>query len=146
MSGTQVQHIPYKGTAPMVNDLLGGQIQMSISGAIGAIPHVQSGRLRGLAIGDSKRSATLPDIPTIAESGLPGYQASIWTGMFGPAKLPRSIIDKVNREVVRIVQQPDFKSKMNQMGSETVGSTPEAWGKFIEAKSSSGAGLRRSPV
>ncbi len=134
MSGTQVQHIPYKGTAPMMNDLLGGQIQMGISGAVGAIPHVKSGRLRGLAIGDSKRSATLPDIPTIAESGVPGYQASIWTGMFGPAKLPRAMTDKLNKDVVRIVQQPDFKAKMNQMGSETVGSTPEEWGKFIEAE------------
>jgi tripartite-type tricarboxylate transporter receptor subunit TctC len=134
MSGTQVQHVPYKGTAPMVNDLLGGQIQMGISGAIGAIPHVKTGRMRGLAIGDSKRSATLPDIPTIAESGVPGYQASIWTGIFGPAKLPRAIIDRLNKDVVRLVQQPDFKTKMNQMGSETVGSTPEEWGKFIEAE------------
>ena len=134
MSGTQVQHIPYKGTAPMMNDLLGGQIQMGISGAVGAIPHVKSGRLRGLAIGDSKRSATLPDIPTIAESGVPGYQASIWTGMFGPAKLPRPIIDKVNQHVVGIVQQAEFKAKMNQMGSESAGSTPEAWGQFIETE------------
>jgi tripartite-type tricarboxylate transporter receptor subunit TctC len=134
MSGTQVQHVPYKGTAPMVNDLLGGQIQMGISGAIGAIPHVKSGRMRGLAIGDSKRSATLPDIPTIAESGVPGYQASIWTGMLGPAKLPRTIIDRLNKDVVRLVQQPDFKIKMNQMGSDTVGSTSDEWGKFIEVE------------
>lgn len=134
MTGTQVQHIPYKGTGPMMNDLLGGQIQMAISGAIGAIPHVKSGKLRGLAIGDSKRSATLPDIPTIAESGVPGYQASIWTGMFGPAKLPRNLVDQLNKAVVHIVQQSDFKARMNQMGSDTVGSTPEEWGKFIEAE------------
>jgi tripartite-type tricarboxylate transporter receptor subunit TctC len=134
MSGVQVQHIPYKGTAPMMNDLLGGQVQMGIVGAVSAIPQVKSGRLRGLAIGDSKRSIALPDIPTIAESGVPGYQASIWTGVFGPARLPRTITDKVNKEIVRIVQQPDFKTKMNQMGSETVGSTPEAWGQFIETE------------
>lgn len=134
MSGTSIQHIPYKGTAPMMNDLIGGQVQLAISGAIGAIPHVKSGRLRGLAIGDVKRSAMMPDIPTIAESGVPGYQASIWTGMFGPAKLPRPIIDKVQKDVVRIVQNAEFKSKMNQMGSDTVGSTPEELGKFIEAE------------
>jgi len=134
MSGTQVQHIPYKGTGPMMNDLLGGQVQMGIVGAVSAIPQVKSGRLTGLAIGDSKRSASLPDIPTIAESGVPGYQASIWTGLFGPAKLPRAIIDKVNKDVVGIVQQPEFKARMNQMGSETVGSTPEAWGRFIEVE------------
>jgi tripartite-type tricarboxylate transporter receptor subunit TctC len=107
---------------------------MAISGAIGAIPHVKSGKLRGLAIGDSKRSATLPDIPTIAESGVPGYQASIWTGMFAPTHTPRAIIDKLNKTVVHIVQQSDFKARMNQMGSDTVGSTPEEWGKFIEAE------------
>ena len=134
MASVQVQHIPYKGTGPMMNDLLGGQVQLSISGAVGAIPHVKSGRLRGLAIGDSKRSASMPDIPTIAESGVPGYQASIWTGMFGPAKLPRTIIDKVNKDVVRIVQQADFRQRMNAMGSETVGGTPEEWGKFIEVE------------
>jgi tripartite-type tricarboxylate transporter receptor subunit TctC len=134
MTGTQIQHVPYKGTGPMMNDLLGGQVQMAISGAIGAIPHVKSGRLRGLAIGDSQRSPTLPDIPTIAESGVPGYQASIWTGMFAPRGTPRAIIERLNREVVRIVQQPDFRQRMNQMGSDTVGSSPEAWGKFIETE------------
>lgn len=134
MSGTQVQHVPYKGTGPMMNDLLGGQVQMGIVGAVGAIPQVKAGRLRALAIGDSKRSSTLPDIPTIAEAGVPGYQASIWTGMFGPAKLPRAIIDKLNKEVVRIVQNPDFKAKMTQMGSESAGTSPEEWGKFIEAE------------
>ena len=95
---------------------------------------MKSGRLRGLAIGDSKRSDTLPDIPTIAESGVPGYQASIWTGIFGPSKLPRAMIDRLNKDVVHIVQQPDFKAKMHQMGSESVGSTPEQWGKFIETE------------
>ncbi len=144
MSSTQVQHIPYKGTAPMMNDLLGGQIHMGISGAIGAIPHVKSGRLRGLAIGDAKRSATLPDIPTIAESGVPGYQASIWTGLFGPAKLPRDMIDRLNKEVVRIVQHADFKARMNQMGSDTVGSTPEELGKFIEVELVKWAKIARS--
>ena len=134
MSGTQIQHIPYKGTAPMMNDLIGGQVQLAIAGAVGGIPHVKSGRLRGLAIGDSKRSATLPDMPTVAESGVPGYQASIWTGLLGPAKLPRNLIDLLNKQTVRIVQEPGFKAKMNQMGSDTVGSTPEEWGKFIEVE------------
>lgn len=148
MTGTQIQHIPYKGTAPMMNDLIGGQVHLAIAGAVGAIPHVKSGRLRGLAIGDSKRSATLPDMPTIAESGVPGYQASIWTGMFGPAKLPRALVDLLNKQVVRIVQEPGFKAKMNQMGSDTVGSTPEEWGRFIEveigkwAKIAKAAGLK----
>ncbi|HEV7390189.1 MAG TPA: tripartite tricarboxylate transporter substrate binding protein, partial [Burkholderiales bacterium] len=89
MSGTRIQHVPYKGSGQMIIDLVGGQIQMAIAGAVSSIPHVKSGKLRALAIGDSKRSAYLPEIPTIAEAGVPGYQASIWSGMFAPAKTPR---------------------------------------------------------
>ena len=74
------------------------------------------------------------DLPTIAESGLPGYQASIWTGMFGPAKLPRSLIDVLHKQAARAVQEPGFRAKMNQLGADTVGSTPEEWGKFMEAE------------
>jgi tripartite-type tricarboxylate transporter receptor subunit TctC len=134
MSGTNVQHIPYKGSAPMLNDLLGGQIQMAIAGAVSSIPHVKAGRLRGLAIGDSKRSAFLPDIPTIAEAGVPGYQATIWTGMLGPPKLPRPIVDRLNQETVRIVQAPEFKERLLTMGSDAAGTRPEEWGKFIETE------------
>jgi len=134
MSGTSVQHIPYKGSAPMLNDLLGGQIQMAIAGAVSSIPHVKAGRLRGLAIGDSKRSAFLPDIPTIAEAGVPGYQATIWTGMLGPPKLPRAIVDRLNQEVVRIVQAPEFKERLLAMGSDAAGTKPEEWAKFIESE------------
>ncbi len=131
MTNTQIQHIPYKGTAPMITDLLGSQVQMAISGAVGAIPHVKTGKLRGLAIGDSKRSSTLPDIPTIAESGVPGYQASIWTGLLGPAKLPKSIVKILNEASVHFLNQPEFKNKMNQMGSDVVGNSPEEWGAFV---------------
>jgi tripartite-type tricarboxylate transporter receptor subunit TctC len=131
MTNTQIQHIPYKGTAPMITDLLGSQVQMAISGAVGAIPHVKTGKLRGLAIGDSKRSSTLPDIPTIAESGVPGYQASIWTGLLGPAKLPKPIVKILNEASVHFLNQPEFKNKMNQMGSDVVGNSPEEWGAFV---------------
>ncbi len=131
MTGTDIQHIPYKGSGPMLNELLGGQVQMAIAGAVASLPHVKSGKLRGLAIGDSQRSAFLPEFPTIAESGVPGYHAVIWTGIFAPRNTPRPIIEHVNREVVRIVQAPAFKDRMNAMGSDTVGSTPEQWGKFI---------------
>lgn len=132
MSGTKIQHVPYKGSAPMVNDLLGGQIQMSIAGAVSTIPQVKAGRLRALAIGDSKRSAFLPDVPTIAESGVPGYQASIWSGMLAPAKTPRPLIDLLNRTAVKVVHAQEFKERLLTMGSDAVGSTPEEWGRFIE--------------
>jgi tripartite-type tricarboxylate transporter receptor subunit TctC len=134
MSGTKIQHVPYKGSAPMVNDLLGGQIQMAIAGAVSAIPQVKAGRLRALAIGDSKRSAFLPEVPTIAESGVPGYQASIWSGMLAPARTPRAIIDLLNQTAVRVVLAAEFKERLLTMGSDAVGSTPEEWGRFIESE------------
>ena len=134
MSGTKIQHVPYKGSAPMVNDLLGGQIQMAIAGAVSAIPQVKAGRLRALAIGDSKRSAFLPEVPTIAESGVPGYQASIWSGMLAPARTPRAIIDLLNQTAVKVVLAAEFKERLLTMGSDAVGSTPEEWGRFIESE------------
>jgi tripartite-type tricarboxylate transporter receptor subunit TctC len=148
MSGTRIQHVPYKGSGQMIIDLVGGQIQMAIAGAVSSIPHVKSGKLRALAIGDSKRSAYLPEIPTIAESGVPGYQASIWSGMFAPAKTPRPIIERLNKDVVKIVQARDFKDQLLQLGSDAVGNTPEEWGRFIEeeivkwAKIAKAAGMR----
>ena len=134
MAGIKTTHIPYKGSAPMLNDLLGGQINLSIAAAVSALPHIKSGRLRNLAIGDSKRSTILPDLPTIAEAGVPGYQAVIWSGMLAPAKTPRAIVDKLYKETVRVVQAPEFKERLVQLGSDAVGSTPEQWGEFIKTE------------
>lgn len=134
MTGTDMQHIPYKGSGPMMIDLVGGQVQISMAGAVASIPHVKAGRLRALGIGDLKRSAFLPNIPTIAEGGVPGYQAVIWTGMFAPAKTPRPIIARLHKEVVRILQRPDFRERVSTLGSDVVGSTPEEWGKFLASE------------
>lgn len=131
MSGTQIQHIPYKGSGPMLNDLLGGQIHMSIGGAVSAIPHLKSGKLRGLAVGDSKRIAAMPEMPTIAEAGVPGYHATIWTGMMAPAKTPQAIINRVSTEVSKIVRDKDFTARMQQLGSDTAGTTPSEWRQFV---------------
>ena len=134
MAGIKMVHIPYKGSAPMINDLLGGQIDVSFSPSVTTLPHIKSGRLRAIAIGDSKRSSFMPDMPTVSESGVPGYQAVIWTGMLAPAKTPRSIINTINQEVVRIVQAPELKNRLVQLGSDTVGSTPEQFGEFLKAE------------
>jgi len=134
MAGIKTTHIPYKGSAPMLNDLLGGQINLSIAAAVSALPHIKAGRLRNLAIGDSKRSTILPDLPTIAEAGVPGYQAVIWSGLLAPAKTPRAIIDKLYKETARVVQAPEFKERLVQLGSDAVGSTPEQWGEFIKTE------------
>ena len=134
MAGVDLMRIVYKGTGAALNDLLGGQVQMAVAGAVASIPHVKSGRLRALGIGDSKRSAFLPDVPTIAEAGVPGYQATIWTGLLGPAKLPPALVQRLNREVVRIVQAQEFKDRLLSMGSDAAGTAPEEFGKFIEAE------------
>lgn len=131
LAGIKMVHIPYKGAAPMMNDLLGGQIEVSFAPSVISLPHVKSSRVRALAIGDSKRSVFMPDLPTVAESGVAGYQASIWTGMLAPATTPRAIIDRLNKEVVRIVRSPELTERLVQLGSDTMGSTPEQFDKFV---------------
>ena len=131
MTGIQAQHIPYKGSPPMLADLIAGQIQMSIAAAISAIPQVKSGKLRVLAIGDSRRSSEMPDLPTIAEAGVPGYQATIWSGLLAPAGTSAPIIERLNREVVKAVRAPDFRAKLLELGAESVGSTAAEFAAFI---------------
>ena len=134
MTGIQAQHIPYKGSPPMLADLIAGQIQMSIAAAISAIPQVKAGKLRVLAIGDSRRSSEMPDLPTIAEAGVPGYQATIWSGLLAPAGVPAPIIERLNREVVKAVRAPDFRAKLLELGAESVGSTAAEWGSFLRSE------------
>ena len=134
MTGIQAQHIPYKGSPPMLADLIAGQIQMSIAAAISAIPQVKAGKLRVLAIGDSRRSSEMPDLPTIAEAGVPGYQATIWSGLLAPAGTPAPIIERLNREVVKAVRAPDFRAKLLELGAESVGSTAAEWGAFLRSE------------
>ena len=134
MTGTRIVEIPYKGTGPMLNDMLGGQLQLAFGASITTLPHVKSGRLRALAIGDAKRSEFLPELPTLAESGVPGYAAVIWNGMLAPANTPRVIIDRLYRAIVAIITTPEFRQRMASLGSDIVGSTPAAWGSFIQAE------------
>jgi tripartite-type tricarboxylate transporter receptor subunit TctC len=118
----------------MLADLIAGQIQMSIAAAISAIPQVKAGKLRVLAIGDSRRSSEMPDLPTIAEAGVPGYQATIWSGLLAPAGTPAPIIERLNREVVKAVRAPDFRAKLLELGAESVGSTAAEWGAFLRSE------------
>lgn len=131
LTHTDVVHIPYKGSGPMMNDLLGGQIQLTFGASISTVPQVKAGRLRALAIGDSKRSALMPDLPTVAESGVPGYQAVIWNGILAPARTPPALIARLNREIVNILRTAGFRARMENLGSDVVGSTPAEWGRFI---------------
>lgn len=148
MSGTNIQHVPYKGGAPMLNALIGNEVHMAISGAITAIPLIKEGRLRALGIGDVRRSDLLPDVPTIAEAGVPGYEASNWHGLFAPAKTPRAIIERLHKEISTTLRSPDVSQRLLSLGSEPVGSAPEIWGRFVESevikwgKVARGAGIK----
>lgn len=144
MTGLQFTHVPYKGMAPALTDVLGGQTQMSMPTIPGGLPHVQSGRLRALGVSGAKRSPAAPDIPTIAEAGVPGFEASNWYGLVAPRGTPRNVIAQINQEFVRVLAIPELRAKLLAMGMEAESSSPEAfsdymkndaikWGKIIKA-------------
>ena len=123
-AGIFMVHIPYRGSAPAVADLIGGQVQVMMDGLPSALPHVRAGRLRALAVTSQKRSAAAPDLPTIAESGYPGFYADAWSGLFAPRATPKPIVDKLSLEVQRILNLPDVRERLAGLGAEPVGSTP----------------------
>jgi len=123
MAGTQMTHVPYKGTGAAVTDLVGGQVQL-IMGTLGVmLPHVKTGRLRGIAVTNAKRSTALPDIPTIAET-LPGYEATLWYGIWGPKGLPASVVELWNAQVRKAAQAPDVKERFAAEGIEPADGPP----------------------
>ena len=125
MTGVDMVHIPYKGGAPAVADLLSGQVALSFSTVLETIQHVKAGKVRALAVTNDHRSIALPDLPTIAEAGLPGYQSISWLALFAPAGTPKDIVNKVSAESVRILKLPDVKERLLAQGAEPIGSTPE---------------------
>ena len=133
-TGVQMQHVPYKGTGPAVADLLGGQIGVMITGALPLLPHIKSGKLRALAVASPKRLAILPDVPTIAESGYPGFSAVQWYGLFAPAATPKEIVAKINRDAVKALRDPAVAERLASEGAEPVGDTPEQFGAFVKSE------------
>ena len=133
MAGLQVTHIPYKGGAPALADLIGGQIQFMLENIPGTLPFVKAGKLRALAITDLKRSPLLPDLPTLDESGLKGYQIVGWNGLFVPAGTPPAIINKLYTGVVSALALPDVKERLSVLGADGVGDTPQHFAAFIKA-------------
>lgn len=119
VAGVKMQHVPYKGTAPALTDLIGGQIQLNFDTPVTSIPHIKSGRLRALAITGSKRLATLPDVPTFAEAGLPAYDFQLWFGVLAPAGTPGPIVDKLSAEIARILALPEVKQQLAEQGLDT---------------------------
>ena len=135
MAKVDMQHVPYKGSAPAVTDLLGNQIAIMFDNMPSAIQHVRSGKLRAIAVTTAKRSPELPDVPTIAEAGVPGYEATSWFGMFAPAATPAPVVGQLNKALVKVLAQPDIKKRINEQGAETAGETPEQFAAFIQQES-----------
>ena len=131
MAGVDMVHIPYKGAAPAIVDLLAGNVQLRFGSVVPVLPHVRSGRLRGLAISSAKRYAPLPDVPTIAESGLPGYKVESFYAVVAPAGTPRAIIAKLNAEMVRSLKTPEVAAHMAADGAEVIASSPEELAKSL---------------
>ncbi|HEY3048436.1 MAG TPA: tripartite tricarboxylate transporter substrate binding protein [Polaromonas sp.] len=135
MAKVDMQHVPYKGSAPAVTDLLGNQIALMFDNMPSAIQHVRSGKLRAIAVTTAKRSPELPDVPTIAEAGVPGYEATSWFGLFVPAGTPPAVISKLNTAIVKVLAKADIKKKINEQGAEVYSETPEQFSAFIQKES-----------
>jgi tripartite-type tricarboxylate transporter receptor subunit TctC len=134
LAGVRIVHIPYKGSAPAVTDLLGGQVQVMFDNVPNVLPHVKAGKLRALATSGSRRSPLAPDVPTVAEAGVPGYEVNVWFGLVAPAGTPREIVQKLNAEVLKILAMPDVRERFQSQGVEPVGSTPEQFGEHIRGQ------------
>ena len=125
MTGIQINHVPYKGATPALTDLIGGQVQVMIGNLPPILPHVKAGKLRALAVTTARRYRGLPDVPTVAESGLAGYETVAWFGLFAPAGTPGRIVDRLYREIGKVLQIPEVKELVLAGGSETSGLSPE---------------------
>jgi len=124
-------HVPYKGSAPAVSDLIGGQIDIMFDNMPSAIQHVRAGKLKPLAVTTAKRSPELPDVPTIAEAGVPGYEATSWFGMFAPAATPAPVVARLNGALVKVLADPEVKKKLAEQGAEPHAEKPEQFAEFI---------------
>jgi tripartite-type tricarboxylate transporter receptor subunit TctC len=129
MASVEIVHVPYKGGGPALTDVLAGQIELTFVGAPASMPYIRSGRLKVLAVSTAKRSAALPDVPTVAELGYPGYEVATWYGVLGPSKLSWSVTSRLSGEIAKVVAAPEMREKLIALGIESVGSTP---GQFAE--------------
>ncbi|MET0202774.1 MAG: tripartite tricarboxylate transporter substrate binding protein [Casimicrobiaceae bacterium] len=134
MTGVDMQHIPYKGSPPALQDVVGGSVSMTFDNITTAWPLAKNGNLRAIAVTTAKRSSIAPDVPTLAESGLPGYEVGSWQGVFAPAGTPPEIVKRLNAEMVKIVNMPDVKEKLTALGAEPVGNTPEEFSAMVKAE------------
>jgi tripartite-type tricarboxylate transporter receptor subunit TctC len=143
MAGVDLLHVPYKGTGQALTDLLAGQVDLLFAPSQTVIQHVRAGKLRALATTGARRTATLPDLPTVAESGLPGYEALGWFGVLAPAATPRPIVEQLSADANRVLADPDVRSRMIALGADPRGNTPEEFARFIRDDQAKWAQLMR---
>jgi tripartite-type tricarboxylate transporter receptor subunit TctC len=134
MAGIRMLHVPYKGGGPALMDLIAGQVQVLFATQLASWPHVQSGRIRALAVSTAKRPASIPDLPTVSEAGLPGYDSGVWYAVLAPAGTPREIITRINGEAVRALNQPDYRGLLVNNTIEPIGSPPERLTQYIRSE------------
>ena len=134
LAGTKTVHVPYKGGAPAMIALISGEVQMVFSTAETAVPQMKSGKVRALGVTTAKRTALLPDVPTIAEAGLPGYEANNWYGILVPAKTPRPVVDRLNREIVKILKTPSVRETLFRSGLDASPSTPQEFAAYMKSE------------
>jgi len=135
MAGIEMTHVPYKGAAPAMTDLIAGQVQLMFDNLASALTQIKAGKVRALAVTTAKRTPLAPDLPTIAESGLPGFDINTWFGLFVPAKTPRPVVDRLHDEFVKALNAPDVRGKMLALGAEPVGNTPAQFAAYIRSES-----------
>lgn len=134
MAGVDMTHVPYKGSAPAITDLIGGQVQVMFDNLPSSLPQIKAGKLRAIAVTSAQRAPALPDIPTIAESGLPGFEATSWFGIVAPAGTPPAIIARINADVNQWLQSPEAKEKLLAQGAVAAGGSPEQFAAYIQAE------------
>jgi tripartite-type tricarboxylate transporter receptor subunit TctC len=134
MAGVRMLHVPYKGGGPALVDLIAGQVQVLFSTQLASWPHIQSGRIRALAVSTAKRPASIPDLPTVSEAGLPGYDSGVWYGVLAPAGTPRDIVMRLNGDIVKALGQPDYRALLVNNAIDPIGSPPEQLGQYIRSE------------
>jgi len=143
MTGTEILHIPYKGGAPAIADLIAGHVHLMFESTNSIAPHVKAGRVRALAVTGERRASALPEVPTLIEAGVPGYEVNAWSGIITTAGVPRAVLDKLNAAVNRAILQPDAKARLAQLGSEGGGGSPEDFAALIKRDSAKWAEVVR---
>jgi tripartite-type tricarboxylate transporter receptor subunit TctC len=131
MTGVDIVHVPYKGAQPALTDVISGQAQLMFATSASVLPYVRAGRLRALAVTTAQRSATVPDLPTVAEAGVPGFDSITWHGVVVPAATPAPLVERLNRDIVAVLQMPDVRERLAALGAEVVGGTPRDFADYI---------------